>query len=79
MEFLAVLTWLFLAGTGMILLPFAMTTPGSWTHRACGSGRSQRRRSLHRARRSRLGGLGPSGHGDAGNRRWLARRGVAVQ
>ena len=29
MEFLAVLTWLLLAGTGMILLPFAITTPGA--------------------------------------------------
>ena len=29
MEFLALLTWLVLAGTGVILLPFAITTPGA--------------------------------------------------
>jgi hypothetical protein len=29
MEFLGLLTWLLLAGTGMVLLPFAVTTPGA--------------------------------------------------
>ncbi len=29
MEFLALLTWLVLVGTGMILLPFAIATPGA--------------------------------------------------
>ena len=38
MEFLALLTWLLLAGTGLMLLPYALATPGAGLAALCGLG-----------------------------------------
>lgn len=38
MEFVALLVWLLLAGTGAILLPFAFTVPGSGLSAMAGTG-----------------------------------------